>query len=726
MSIKFKIAGQEYTVDGAAEEDTLLRIEALFKKAMNTSGSVFDPKAQQNFAKAIKDSTKSSTNLNDSFDDLNNSVEDADKSFDDVVKHEKDREKQRESSMNDFKKAVATNIVATSQYFAHSIQDAAHSLIDSLSHASSPEDGVMAFAKVIDTTINVISDGIKAVASAIPYIGTAIAGLTGAAAESAKFLNDFLAGQLVNVIQSYGKISSEGILLADGITELKQTANQAGVGIGDFSDALSRNATVIRNVGLGMTEGSQKFGQAIASLRNSTEGYSNKLFALGYNFQDQADIVAASMNNLARTTNVQKLNGDQIAQQSYEYAKNLKIISDITGQTAKQQMEAQQAANLNIAVQNKLAQLGPEAAEKFNQIIAATPESMRKAVEQQLVLGSVVDQQSAIIIANNKDAAEAIRSSVSILTDSSKTAAEAAQETVGRWADAGQSLQKNGVAIAAATADLAGVSGTAGELGKTVFNLNSELVKYSREGVAAAVDAEQKLTTNADSLTRNFATLSDDMLKFKSIIETDATNAVEGYSKILVKMADWIDKTLVKSESLLGINNPEDKGPPKEKDMGVWNSLMNAMISFFTGANPGPATMAARQAAANAPNVDVVPAFADGGIASGSKNGFSAMLHGTEAVVPLPNGNSIPVDINTDDLKRDNETRNANADHRNDLVDEKMLATLQALLNTQEDGNYYSKQNAGISNAQNNLLKNLVDQMTLNNELLNKIYKTSY
>lgn len=725
MSIKFKIAGQEYTVDGAAEEDTLLRIEALVKKAMNTSGSSFDPKTQQNFAKAIKNSTDTSNTLNDTFDDLNTSVEDADSSFDDVVKNEKRREKQRENAVNDFKKAVTTNIVATSQYFAHSLQDAAHSLISSLTHASSPEDGVMAFAKVIDTTINVIADGIKAVASAIPYIGSAIAGLTGAAAESAKFLNDFLAGQLVNVIQSYGKISSEGILLANGITELKQTANQAGVGITDFSDALSRNASVIRNVGLGMTEGTQKFGQAIAALRNSTEGYSNKLFALGYNFQDQADIIAASMNNLARTTDVQKLRGDEIAQQSYQYAKNLKIISDITGQTAKQQMEAQQTANLNIAVQNKLAQLGPEAAEKFNQIIAATPESMRKAVEQQLVLGSVVDQQSAIIIANNKDAAEAVKSSVSILTDSSKTAAMAAQETVGRWADAGQSLQKSGVAIAAATADLAGVSGVAGDLGKTVFQLNNELIKYSKEGVQAAVDAEKNLITNTDTLTRNFATVSDDMLKFKSIIENDATKAVTDYSAVLVKMAGWIGDVIDHSEKAMGLDNQSPNVSSLDnKNTGLWEQLLTALKGYFSKNEQQ------NQATGNTSGSGAAPmdsmGYASGGIATGPTSGFTALLHGTEAVVPLPNGNSIPVDFNADDLKLDNITKNENAEHRSDLVDEKMLATLQALLSTQEDGNYYSKQNAGMTNAQSNLLKDLVAQMSLNNELLAKIYKTSY
>jgi len=39
------------------------------------------------------------------------------------------------------------------------------------------------------------------------------------------------------------------------------------------------------------------------------------------------------------------------------------------------------------------------------------------------------------------------------------------------------------------------------------------------------------------------------------------------------------------------------------------------------------------------------PGFATGGIARGSDAGYSATLHGTEAVVPLPNNKSIPVDL---------------------------------------------------------------------------------
>jgi len=40
-----------------------------------------------------------------------------------------------------------------------------------------------------------------------------------------------------------------------------------------------------------------------------------------------------------------------------------------------------------------------------------------------------------------------------------------------------------------------------------------------------------------------------------------------------------------------------------------------------------------------------VPMAADGGVLSGSKDGYGAVLHGTEAVVPLPDGKKIPVNL---------------------------------------------------------------------------------
>jgi hypothetical protein len=50
-------------------------------------------------------------------------------------------------------------------------------------------------------------------------------------------------------------------------------------------------------------------------------------------------------------------------------------------------------------------------------------------------------------------------------------------------------------------------------------------------------------------------------------------------------------------------------------------------------------------AKATAGHIHAEVSAANGGIATGPKSGYAATLHGTEAIVPLPNGNMIPVEM---------------------------------------------------------------------------------
>ena len=52
--------------------------------------------------------------------------------------------------------------------------------------------------------------------------------------------------------------------------------------------------------------------------------------------------------------------------------------------------------------------------------------------------------------------------------------------------------------------------------------------------------------------------------------------------------------------------------------------------------------------------------YSDGGVASGPNSGYQAMLHGTEAVVPLPNNRSIPVELSGKNSGPVNTTINVN------------------------------------------------------------------
>lgn len=57
-----------------------------------------------------------------------------------------------------------------------------------------------------------------------------------------------------------------------------------------------------------------------------------------------------------------------------------------------------------------------------------------------------------------------------------------------------------------------------------------------------------------------------------------------------------------------------------------------------------------------------VQGYSAGGIAKGSRAGYPAILHGTEAVVPLPNGKSIPVEMKNGGTTQNNVVVNVSAD----------------------------------------------------------------
>jgi len=60
--------------------------------------------------------------------------------------------------------------------------------------------------------------------------------------------------------------------------------------------------------------------------------------------------------------------------------------------------------------------------------------------------------------------------------------------------------------------------------------------------------------------------------------------------------------------------------------------------------------------------VEKVPGYATGGIAKGRQAGYPVILHGTEAVVPLPNGKSIPVEMGKGMGQSNNVVVNVNVD----------------------------------------------------------------
>lgn len=77
------------------------------------------------------------------------------------------------------------------------------------------------------------------------------------------------------------------------------------------------------------------------------------------------------------------------------------------------------------------------------------------------------------------------------------------------------------------------------------------------------------------------------------------------------------------------------------------NTVANtgALAALTTAVTASAATSGVARYGGVFSNGSKMPGYSSGGVASGPQGGYPVTLHGTEAVVPLPNGNEIPVEI---------------------------------------------------------------------------------
>ena len=94
--------------------------------------------------------------------------------------------------------------------------------------------------------------------------------------------------------------------------------------------------------------------------------------------------------------------------------------------------------------------------------------------------------------------------------------------------------------------------------------------------------------------------------------------------------------------------------------------------------------------------------YATGGIARGRNAGYPAILHGTEAVVPLPNSREIPVDLRGSG-QQNNVTVNVTMDNSGNRSDSTSDSTMgekmgQVIAQAVQEELQYQKRSGGILN----------------------------
>ena len=184
------------------------------------------------------------------------------------------------------------------------------------------------------------------------------------------------------LIKTQQEMTSSGLIFANGLDGMVSATAGTKLRLEDMAAVVKENRDAFVDSGIGMVEATRKVG-AMSKLFASTTGQfknmDRALLTLGYSYKEQAALGAEVLADAGRSADGQKLSTQRLGAITADYAKNLTLISDITGKDAKRAEAELKAKNRNIA---------------FEQAMAGKSVEERKAINAAMLLGEKADQDA--------------------------------------------------------------------------------------------------------------------------------------------------------------------------------------------------------------------------------------------------------------------------------------------------------------------------------------------
>ena len=580
------------------------------------------------------------------------------------------------------------------------------------------DDPIRAGAQMINTGIDLMAkavttatDAISKIAGGIPLVGGVIKG-AGEAFKAAvelastvfKIANEFMAAEFQKTVESFGKLNRIGATFGGGMDELNEVVTASGIPMSKFTEAVVNSRENITAMGLNVASAAKLVSSGLSRL-STTTGVSGKalreeLLLLGFNYQEQGELVAEYTANMIAAGRSRSDIDRDVAQGTAKYAKDLKILSDITGEDARKRMAEARRESMRASLMNKLNSDQREAfAKAYASLAQAGPEA-QEALIQKLSIGEVINPAIAMnetlmgLINNVSSRVEA--GSTDIIVETTTALANAAADLRSREKDLGTALDiaklAGGTGVVGTAADIfnriAAIQMTPEQIAESSRNVDTNIQNSGKTGQAFA---------DATRATNDFAVAMGDiarrnMPEYAGLISRATTETTAALNSALAE-ANKIGRSGIKAYA-------EEKAEEIKNQLGsAFNdfkkylsddflpklalSIKEALPWWLGGGKADTRTQAQRDAD-NAPSAALADAatvaaagmpaisgdtptgsdrppregvfpwlsrmfggrgMATGGVVSGPNTGYPVLLHGAEAVVPLPDGRSIPVEM---------------------------------------------------------------------------------
>jgi muramidase (phage lysozyme) len=407
---KMKAAGKgtpEYLKAISAGVTKLIIAQENHKKAMDQSSSVLN-----GFSNSVKRAERESNNLQSEIIKLRNQVESTTDS------NEKARLMQEKAA-----KEAANFYIEGGKVFSEGIQIMAGGALKTLSNALTnsatsilnSHSGMSSATQLMRSGIDVVNSAAQGGASTLKTFGAATAGAGGKIGKLGVFATfaggalssfsttltgvaksgmDLLYTQTNQLIHGFTSMASAGSIYTGSMKSITDRINASGLTVEQFAKVTSSSKDALMKTGLGISEGSKRL---VAAMQKGGEPIRNGMLALGFSMEEQAEMYAETMANMAGPRGKLVASDTEVAAQTAEYARNLRLMSDLTGKNIKQLQEEGAARTSDAAMQIEFSKMSANQAARVTAAFAVISATEAKALKSSVIYGQNIDKDSAIL-----------------------------------------------------------------------------------------------------------------------------------------------------------------------------------------------------------------------------------------------------------------------------------------------------------------------------------------
>lgn len=528
-------------------------------------------------------------------------------------------------------------------------------------------------SSVVDSVGEIAIGVARGIGGVIPFVGEGLEELGGAAATAVVGLTSLAVSTVESFIGLNKNIFNAGLQVQGGFSTFANFAEQASLPVNEFASAMLQSTDRLRLFASGAPGGIGRVSAALEEFRD--QGIMENLYSLGFTTEE---IVAGMADYAVAAQRAgRNLSTAELAEGSERYLKNLRELGRLSGETVSDTQKRLEQDRANLFVQNQLNGLNTEQRAAVQSYLASLNDADRMMADY-ILTGQSQTATSGVLVSQNQAYADTLRSTVSTIINSNgdlEGALAQEQEMLRRNAgiiDAqgrqtasqfgvvmddvtgygnalGQAVLSARERVAAATGeDLSGgttveegsMQAVLGNFEQTLNNVQSEIQSVFIDGVSGVSPLLDKFATGVDEgaeaagdfkrmlqkildgdYTDLKASLSAGGNALESLQTAISDAILEGFNKVLAQ--SWLGRQFLDSEP---------------KFTPVDTETMNNILNEAASIDPNNPLLGAGQA--------------NGGIVTGPTSGYIEKLHGTEAVVPLPDGRSIPVSLTTSGMSQ--------------------------------------------------------------------------